>query len=136
MSFADVKIGDQVIVNPPSYGTRCRKVCQVEKVTATQFAADGYRFTKSNGWQIGGDQWHPATVKAATPELIKEVHLERRYKAAQNALRQRLASLETLWREIDRNHDCHKWAATLEKALPHLTATAEVLKLRQAESEP
>ena len=135
MKFADVKVGDQVVVDPPGRGTGCRTICQVEKVTATQFQAGGYRFGKRSGWQIGGDEWYPATVKTATPALIKAVELEQRYANAQNALRRRIASLEALWREIDRNHDCHKWAGTLEKALPNLTAAAEVLKVCQTEAE-
>ena len=133
MRFADVKVGDQVIVDPPGYGSARRVICQVEKVTATQFTAGGYRFTKGNGRQIGRDSYHSATVRHATPELVERVNLEQRYGNAQARLRQKLNSLDTLWREIDRNHDSHKWAATLEKALPHLTAAAEVLKLRQME---
>ena len=62
MRFADVKVGDQVVVGPPGRGTGCRTICQVEKVTATQFQAGGYRFGKSSGRQIGGDEWYPATV--------------------------------------------------------------------------
>jgi len=128
MIFADVKVGDQVIVDPPAPGRRI--VCHVERVTATQFTAGGYRFTKNNGWQLGGDAWHFATVKHATPELIAIVQLEQRYGDARAKLRQKLNSLDTLWREIDRSHDSHKWAAALEKALPHLEAAAEALKVR------
>jgi hypothetical protein len=135
VNFGDVSIGDFVVVDPPSRGA-CRKICQVEKVTATQFTAGGYRFNKRNGWQIGGDSYYAATVKTATPELIKQVELEQRYSNAQARLRQKLNTLETLWREIDRNHDSHQWAATLEKALPHLTAAVEALKVRQEEAQP
>lgn len=133
MSFADVKVGDEVIIAPPGYGRSRRSVCKVERVTATQFTAGGYRFRKNSGWQIGGDTYHSARARHATPELIQAVQLEQRYGNAQAKLRQKLTSLDTLWREIDRNHDSHKWAATLEQALPHLTAAAEALKLRQVE---
>ena len=136
MTFADVKVGDQVIIDPPGFRARCRRICKVEKVTATQCTASGYRFSKSNGWQIGGDKWRPAYVKAATPELIKEVQLDQRYKAAQNALRQRITKVELLCGEIDQNHDCHKWTATLEEALIHLTAAADVLNACQTEVRP
>lgn len=132
MRFADVKVGDQVIVDPPGSGHRI--VCQVARVTATQFTAGGYRFTKG-GSHVGSDSWHFATVKHATPELVAIVQLEQRYGNAQAKLRQKLNSIDALWREIDRNHDSHKWAATLEKALPHLAAATEVLKLRRMESE-
>jgi len=128
MKFADVKVGDQVIVNPPRSG--CRIVCHVERVTATQFTAGGYRFTKSNGWQVGGVDYYIATVDHTTPELIAIVLLEQRYSDARAELRRKLNSLDTLSREADRNHDSHKWAATLEKALPHLEAAAEALKVR------
>ena len=134
MRFGDVSVGDFVVVDPPGRGT-CRKICQVEKVTATQFTAGGYRFSKRNGREIGGDSYYPAIVKTATLELIKQVELEQRYVKARNALRQQMNSLDTLWREIDRNHDSFKWAGTLEKALPHLTAAVETLKVRQMEVE-
>jgi len=127
MRFDDVKVDDQVIVDPP--GSGCKIVCHVERVTAKQFTAGGYRFTKG-GNQVGGDAWYFAMVDYATPELIAIVLLEQRYSVARAELRRKLNSLDTLLREIDRNHDSYKWAATLEKALPHLTAAAEVLKLR------
>jgi ribosome biogenesis protein Tsr3 len=129
--FDDIKVGDQVIVNPHGYG-RNRYLATVERVTATQFVADGCRFTK-RGWKLGHSTYLSAKADVATPELIQQVQVEQRYRKAQDKLRRKLDSVETLWREIDRNHDSYKWAATLEAALPHLTAAVEVLKLRQTE---
>lgn len=129
--FDDIKVGDQVIVKPHGYG-RNRYLATVERVTATQFVADGCRFTK-RGWEVGRSTYHGASADVATPELIQQVEAEQRYSKAQNELRRKLDSIETLWREIDRNHDSHKWAATLDATLRHLTAAVEVLKLRQTE---
>lgn len=134
MSFKDVSVDDQVVVTMPGPARR-KNICHVEKVTATQFTAGGYRFNKRNGWEIGGDSYYSVTVEKATPELIKQVELEQHYTNARDALRRRLDSLDILWREIDRNHDSFKWAGTFEKALPHLTAAVETLKLRQVEIE-
>lgn len=127
--FTEVKVGDQVIVSAPGRGSK-RSIAVVERVTATQFTAGGYRFTK-RGWQVGGDNYHPAVADIATPEKIRLVEKEQRYHTAQNELRINLNSIDTLWREIDRNHDSHNWAATLEAALPHLRTAIEVLKVRQ-----
>lgn len=135
MSFADVKVGDQVVIQPPSCRAGRSKICQVERVTATQFTAGGYRFSKGNGRQIGCAVYSSATVRHSTLELIEAVRIEHRYRNAQAKLRQKLNSLDTLWREIDRNHDRHTWAATLEKALPYLTSAAEVLKVQQEDRE-
>lgn len=134
MKWADVKVGDQVIINSHARLRLGRRIiCQVERVTATQFIADGYRFRKSDGWQVNGDDCHSSWASVATPESIKIVQSEQRYGNAQDNLRRQLNSLDTLWREIDRNHDSYKWAATLEKALLHLTAAAEVLKVEAPE---
>ena len=124
--FDDIKVGDQVIISPHGYG-RNRYLATVERVTATQFVADGCRFTK-RGWKVGSITRHDARANVATPKLIQQVQVEQRYRKAQDKLRRKLDSVETLWREIDRNHDSYKWAATLEAALPHLTAAVEVLK--------
>lgn len=128
-TFDDIKVGDQVIINSSGYSRR-RCLATVERVTATQFLAGGRRFTK-RGWEVGGDTYHSASADVATPGLIQQVEVEHRYRKAQDELRKKLNSIETLWREIDRNHDSHKWAATLEAALPHLTTAAEVLRVRQ-----
>lgn len=129
--FDDIKVGDQVIVKSHGYG-RIRYLATVERVTATQFVADGCRFTKG-GRKVGSITCHDARADVATPELIQQVQVEQRYRKAQDELRRKLNSVETLWREIDLNHDSYKWATTLEAALPHLTAAVEVLKLRQTE---
>ena len=133
--FDDIKVGDQVIIKPGGYASGYSRnwyLVTVQRVTATQFVADGCRFTKG-GWKVGGSTYHAARADVATPELIQRVEAEQLYRKAQNELRRKLNSVETLWREIDRNHDSCKWAATLEAALPHLTAAVEVLKLRQME---
>ena len=130
--FDDIKVGDQVIINPGGFGRDRLRLAAVERVTATQFVAGGCRFTK-RGWEVSRTGSYAARADVATPELIQQVQVEQRYRKAQDELRRKLNSIETLWREIDRNHDSHKWAATLEAALPHLTAAVEVLKLRQME---
>lgn len=130
-TFDDIKVGDQVIVKSGGYNSR-RQLATVERVTATQFVAGGYRFTK-RGWEVGSTGYHATTADVATPDLIQQVEAEQRYCNARDELRRKMNSIETLWHEIDRNHDSHKWAATLEAALPHLTAAVEVLKLRQTE---
>lgn len=66
MSFDTLKEGDKVILQRSMQilagGWRSgveRSVFQeatVEKVTATQFTADGLRFMRRNGAQVGGDQ--------------------------------------------------------------------------------
>jgi hypothetical protein len=99
-------------------------------VTATQFTAGGYRFTK-RGRQVGGDTYHPARVDIATPHLIQLVQQQQSYDVAQNELRRKLITIGELRLEIDRKHNSHKWAATLDAALPHLTAAVEILKVRQ-----
>lgn len=125
--FDDIKVGDQVIISPGSFGKRCRKLATVERVTATQFVAGGCRFTK-RGRKVGSITRHDARADVATPELIQQIEAEQRYCNARDELCRKMNSIETLWREIDRNHDSRKWAATLETALPYLRGAVEVLK--------
>ena len=125
--FDDIKVGDQVIISSGSFGKRCRKLVTVERVTATQFVAGGCRFTK-RGCEVGGDIYYATIANVATPDLIQQVEAEQRYCNARDELRRKMNSIETLWREIDRNHDSHKWAATLGTALPYLRGAVEVLK--------
>lgn len=129
VDFTDIKIGDQVIVSSAGYSSK-RIIATVERVTATQFTAGGYRFTK-RGHQVGGDTYHPARADIATPHLIRLVQQEQSYDVAQNELRRKLITIGELRLEIDRKHDSHKWTATLDAALPHLTAAVEILKVRQ-----
>lgn len=133
MRFKDIKVGDQVIVKPPgSSSQRFQRLEEVTRVTATQFVAGGYRFTKY-GCQVGGDGWWHARADLATPSAIAAVKAEIRYETAKDRLRQQLQSIDTLWREIDRNHDRIKWACTLETASATLSQAVERLKLRQTE---
>lgn len=130
-TFDEIKVGDQVIINAGGYKNR-RRLATVERVTATQFVAGGCRFTK-RGWEVGGNTYHSASANAATPELVKQVEAEQRYRKALQQLQGRIGTIGDLWREIDRSYDSCKWAATLEAAALHLEAAVEQLKVRQTE---
>lgn len=64
-SFQDLKVGDDVLISRPIYLTSggwrsgvqrdALVPAKVEKVTTTQFTADGIRFQRRNGSQFGGD---------------------------------------------------------------------------------
>ena len=131
-SFEGIKVGDEVILDPPNsrMSNRPRYVAWVEHVTRTQFVVGGYRFRKDSGSHIGGDGWHFAHVYHLTPGLLAAVTMERRYFNALANLVKLRNRLETVTREIDRTHDKHQLAETMEAAAADLAAA--VAKLREA----
>ena len=131
-SFEGIKVGDKVIVDPPNspMSNSPRYVAKVEHVTRTQFVAGGYRFRKDSGSHIGGDGWYSAHVYHLTPELLAAVEMERRYYKAHEHLIRLRYQLETVTREINRTHDKHHLAETMEAAAADVTAA--VAKLKEA----
>ena len=131
-SFDGIKVGDKVVIDPPrsNMSNRPRYVAKVEHVTRTQFVVGGYRFRKSSGWQVGGDTWNFATAHCPTPELLAAVSAENRYVNARQELSKLRIQLETLTREIDRTHDKHRLAETMEAAAANVAAA--ITKLREA----
>ena len=131
-SFEGVKVGDEMVIDPPrsNMSNRPRYVAKVEHVTRTQFIVGGYRFRKSSGWQVGGDTWSFATAHCPTPELLAAVNAENRYVNARQQLYKLRIQLETLTREIDRTHDKHQLAETMEAAAADVTAA--VARLQEA----
>ena len=69
----DIEVGDKVVLRYLGYGGK-RYVANVERVTKTQFHANGQRFRKSDGRRVfRGSYWHAIP---ATPELIAEIETE------------------------------------------------------------
>ena len=131
-SFDDIKVGDEVVIDPPNsrMSNRPRYVARVEHVTRTQFIVGGYRFRKDSGSYIGGDRWHFAHVYHLTPELLAAVTMEHRYFNAHENLVKLRNSLETVTREINRIRDKHQLAETMEAAAADLAAA--IAKLQEA----
>lgn len=75
--FEDIKVGDQVIYHPSSWGS-ARKVGTVTKTTAKYFEVDcgSGRYRKSDGYQAGGDSYARSYVTHATEEQITEIKNE------------------------------------------------------------
>jgi hypothetical protein len=131
-SFEGVKVGDELVIDPPNsrMSNRPRYVAKVERVTRTQFVVGGYRFRKDSGSFIGGDGWHFAHVYHLTPELLAEVGAELRYFAAYEKLYQLRERLRVVAIEINRTHDKHQLAETMEAAAADLAAA--IAKLQEA----
>ena len=135
-SFEGIKVGDEVVIQPPSrYWPRY--VATVLRVTPTQFKVSRYTFRKKevsrytfrkkDGRCIGD---YGARVYQATPELLAEVSAEQRFISAHENLVKLRNQLETVTREIDRTHDKHQLAETMEAAAADVAAG--IAKLREA----
>lgn len=131
-SFEDLKVGDEVLISRPIYltsgGWRSGVVrnalvpSKVEKVTSTQFTADGIRFQRRNGSQFGGNETsaHLPGVNgaAATPEHVINGWL---------LLRGAVGDLSTRLMKLDR--ESSKLIKTLAQAQPEeVEATLERIK--------
>ena len=85
MTDHEWKIGDKVLIDSNRYGRQDpHKLATVEKVTKTQFTADGIRFkpwgNDSSAFEISGNNvWNKRIARLATPERIAEN--DRRIKA-------------------------------------------------------
>lgn len=128
-SLEDIKVGDKVVIRPPS-NFQPRMLAVVETVTRTQFVAGGYRFRKRDGGNITKDKWYRAHAYHPTPELLAEVEAESRYTKAHENLTKMRHQLETLTREIDRTHDNHRLAEAMEAAAADVAAG--IAKLQEA----
>ena len=111
MRFLDIKVGDQVIIDG-------KVIAQVERVTKTQFTANGRRFLRNCGWQVGGSKWHFKAAEPATPELLEKVKRRMEQARIYGIADRLLNQLTTLLRSIDRNETPGDIAA----AIPHLKA--------------
>lgn len=127
-SFENIKEGDKVVIRPPSRYWR-RYVATVLRVTPTQFKVSIYTFRKKDGRCIGDCG---ARVYQATPELLAEIRAEQRFISAYENLVKLRNRLETVTREIniDRTHDKHQLAETMEAAAADVAAA--VAKLQEA----
>lgn len=77
MRFGDIKIGDKVFVRREvRYGFHEFKYfyvqVEVDRVTKTQFTADGRRFKKDFGRQIGGNYGQSAFTEGSTDEIYDQ----------------------------------------------------------------
>ena len=66
----NLQAGDLAII----CGRNSKKVCVVERVTATQiiFSGDCRRFRRKSGRQVGGSAWEMSYLEEATPEKTGE----------------------------------------------------------------
>ena len=116
MRFPDIKVGDQVIIDG-------RVIAQVERVTKTQFTANGRRFMRKGGYEYGGDYWHPQKAVPATPEQL-EVATRRmeedRMCSTANSL---LIRLGTILQAIGRKNP-----SGVAAAIPHLEAALAAMR--------
>ena len=77
--LAALKPGDAVIVCRGYRGDR--SLSKVVRLTATQVLVgeSGERYRKKDGRAVAGDSWSRSWLKESTPELIKEINLERKW---------------------------------------------------------
>ena len=87
-SFEGIKVGDEVIIDPPrsNMSNRPRYATKVEHVTRTQFVASGYRFNKNSGRQVSSDPWNYAKDYHPPLDLLAAVSAENRYAMARRKL--------------------------------------------------
>lgn len=123
-----VKVGDLVVVS----WRQSRRIATVERVTATQFVADGVRYTK-NGTKVGEgrDAWASTYARLATPELIAEVQLEQSYADACNRLRRNTEKVVTARHGLGNRDDRFLCIADIEKAAALVDQAVRVLERQQ-----
>jgi hypothetical protein len=69
-----LKVGDQVAIDIGRYGQTRHVIVNVEGITpAGNIKAYGCVFNSDNGWQRGGDKWHPYYLKEASAELRAKI---------------------------------------------------------------
>ena len=125
--FDDINVGDPVLV----LDGRGRRAATVERVTATQFVADGVRFTK-HGNKVGDDgRWISTRAICATPELLQQVASEQRYTKALGKLRTLTMNLDTAWRvhsssadHLERINEVRAACIHLQRAIAAITPAA------------
>jgi hypothetical protein len=61
----NIKQGDEVIIA----GRDSRRIAKVSRTTQTLIIADGSRFNKSYGQQVGVDDFYSSSIHEATPEI-------------------------------------------------------------------
>lgn len=66
--FNDVKVGDRVALPVSSGDVR---FLTVERVTQTLFVADGTRFRKKDGGEVGAEQWSRCHARKITDEIME-----------------------------------------------------------------
>jgi hypothetical protein len=137
MMFEHIKVGDQVIVilRSPFLNQSLRRIALVEKVTTTQFVAEKLRFSKRHGYQIGGDNRHPARAVPATPELIEQVRLEGRFHEEQRTMGQLFNTIAALHLAINRDYASNEYTNAILRANQHLAAAIKVLKASQEKAK-
>lgn len=130
--FDNVKIGDLVLVS-----TRySQSIATVERVTATQFVANGVRYTKY-GRKVGESQsvWLPTNVQFATPELIERVQAENGYQRARSTLHGLNDQLLSALRIVDKAPDRLKRTVDLKDAAELLRRAVNILeRLKELEN--
>ena len=130
--FSEIQLGDQVVIGSRNAWSDHRRVATVERVTATQFVANGIRFTK-NGYEVGGDTYNSARVRIATDQLIAEVEAEQAFDAAIGRFRKLQNMIQTRRIEISRQPRPLQSIANIERALPHLQSALDALNAQQGE---
>jgi len=92
-NFDNISVGDKVLVHT----RRFAYPRTVTRVTRTQFTAGGVNYRRSNGYEVGGDEWHKAvceswddSIHAAVVARSRRQARDRRLIAAAAAARTRL----------------------------------------------
>jgi hypothetical protein len=75
MTLNDVKSGDKLVANNGQY---CR-IIEVERVTPTLVIAEGVRYSKKTGYEVGfRSTWNSCHISPATERIIAELEKENR----------------------------------------------------------
>ena len=76
-SLDEVKAGDWLLLSTGSYSHRnAAKIVQVDRVTKTQIIIGTTRYSRNDGYEVGGSKWLTARVHVATERLVLEVKIE------------------------------------------------------------
>ena len=110
MRFLDIKVGDQVIIDG-------NVIAQVERVTKTQFTANGRRFLRKGGYEYGGDYWHPKKATPATSEQLEIATRRMEEDRICSTANRLLSRLGTILQAIGRKNP-----GGVVAAIPHLEA--------------
>jgi hypothetical protein len=72
-NFADIKEGDYVILPDGKFSPG--RLAVIKRVTKTQFVANGARWLRDSGYEVGAghDPWRSSYARPATPERIELV---------------------------------------------------------------
>lgn len=125
--LSSIAVGDKVII---LHLDGKRKIATVERVTATQFVANGYRFTMY-GRRVGESRnaWRNTYARAATPELIESINRQNDCDEAYDNCRRQSCMLDTQLRKISRTHGNYvAKAAAMTTALAYIQAACAELQ--------